>query len=293
MRMPNKNVTKVVAGIVAASTLTSSCTGFLYEDTSSETTLPDKGLSAINLNLSKEEIDYLIFLDKLGKDVIENPIIAQEFVKNPQLFVENYGYNEKVDLDENLLSLILALADEDINTAVKAGDAKLFLSLLNEKGLLNNESYSKINISEDQKNELLGLLGIDQSDYDKYSACTLAFVCLVAVVVGATTLAVALYYAAAGAAAAVGLLAYFKVEVAGVVNKPNISKFLDNNPALKVWGLKGDSKNTYVVTDMYLEEKVNDVIEGLEVVDKDVFVKKNISKEQFKELLKLNLLKYQ
>jgi hypothetical protein len=287
MKRPNKHVVRVVAGLVATGTIAPSCSGdFLYTNNQNE--LSENGLSAISINFSKKDIDYLRFLDKLGKDIINNPVIAREFAKNPQLFVEKYGYHEKIDIEENLMKLILAFGDEDINAAVKVGDIKLTLALMKDKGLLNADSYTKITLSEEQQRDVLALLGIDEADFDQYGACTLAFVCIVAVVVGATTLAVALYYVGAAVAAAAALLAYLAVETWGY-NNVNNANFLENNSPLKIWGLRGDSINTYVAADLYIEEKANQVVEAIEAMDSNVF-KKDMSKEQFKQIIKLNML---
>jgi hypothetical protein len=287
MKQPNKQIVRAVAGLVATGTVVPSCVSdFLY--TNEHVKLSENGLSAVNINLAKEDTDYLRFLDKLGKDIINNPAIAQEFAKNPQLFVEKYGYQEKIDIEENLMKLILTFGDEDINTAVKDGDIKLTLSLMKDKGLLNDDSYTKITLSEEQQKDILALLGIDEADFDQYGACTLAFVCIVAVVVGVTTLAVALYYVTAAAAAAAAVLAYLEIEASGYCHINN-SSFLDSNTPLKIWGLRGNAKNTCVAVDIYAEEKVNQIIEAMEDMDANVF-KKDMSKEQFKQILKLNIL---
>jgi hypothetical protein len=286
MKQPNKHVVRVVAGLVSTGTI-ASCTGdFLYTNIMEESS--ENGLSAMSINLSKEDLDYLRFLDKLGKDIINNPIIAKEFAKNPQIFVEKYGYYEKIDIEENLMKLILAFGDDDINAAVKVGDIKLTLALMRDKGLLNADSYTKITISEQQQRDILALLGINEADFDQYGACTLGFVCFFAVIVGATTLAIALYYVGAAVAAAAALLAYLEVEAWGY-NNVNNSNFLDNNSPLKIWGLRGDAKNTFVATDLYTEEMANQIIEEIEAMDKNVF-NKAMSKEQFKQILKLNML---
>jgi hypothetical protein len=167
----NKIATKTMAGLAATGTLMSSCNRLFISDTQViEANLPDKGLAAINVDFSKKDIDYLNFLDKLGNDIIKNPVVAREFVKNPQLFVERYGYNEKVDLDEGLLKLVVALGDENINNAIVANDVATVLTLMKEKGLLDGNNIG-IDISDEQKREMLALLGIDASVIDECIAC--------------------------------------------------------------------------------------------------------------------------
>ena len=293
MKQPNKSVTKAVAGLVAVGTLAPSCNNdFLYVNQSEES---ENGISAININLSKAERDYLIFLDKLGKDIINSPIIAQEFAKNPQLFVEKYGYYEKVDIEENMLKLILTLGDEEINAAVKAGDINLVLILMKEKNLLD-VNYSNLTLSEEQYKEIFALLGIDDEvDFDQY-ACTLGvFACVVLLFVGAISMA-AVGWTAAGVIQVGVVLAYAtKTNAGGSVTK-NFdyvhhyanTNFLEHNTPLTIWGLKGDSKNTYIAANMYIEEQVNQLLETLEKIDNRAFDK--IPKEQLAQILKLNII---
>lgn len=285
MKKPNKHLIKAVTGLTTIGTLGYSCQDsayMIYEE------LSDDGLSAITLNLEEDELQYISFLNKLGKDIINSPIIAREFAENPKAFIEKYGYNEKIDLDETFLKLVLALGDEDINSAIRVGDIKLVLMLMNEKGLLDGDSYNKIIISEEQKNEILAQLGVEEADFDKYAACTLVAVCVVLLAVGAVTVAAAVSAAAAAAHVAVYQMTYFWSE--GAVNKHDPTKLVNEYSPLKIWGFKGDITSTYVAVDLYLEEQIRDLVDTAEKLDKNAF-KRGLDKDQFTQLVKLNILK--
>ncbi len=154
-----KCITRITAGLIGTGVMASSCTGFYMADYQiANEELSDDGVAAIDIPLSRKNVQYLIFLDKLGKDVIKDANIAKEFSENPQAYFQKYGYTESVDFDENMLNLILALGDEDINKAISLGDIKQVLALMREKGLLNLNSYNQIELTEKQRQELISTL---------------------------------------------------------------------------------------------------------------------------------------
>lgn len=284
MKQPNKHLVKTVASLTSIGLLAPSCnftpdTEYLTPD------LMDKGLAAIDLEFTKEDVDYLQFIDKLGADIIKYPIIAKQFAKNPQLFCEKYGYNYPVDLDENFLRLILALGDDDINSAVKAGDIQTTLFLMKEKNLLNSNYYSKYQIDEEQRKELLAMMGFNDEFINEAYGCGVA-VCLVIV------LAVGYMYVAAvaaGYAAIVGSLYIgLRTNTETYIYNPNRSIILDNNPSLKIWGLKGNPQNTFVAVDILIEDETDKVVELLEKIHGKEQLK-NLDLSKFKNFIKLNM----
>lgn len=126
--MGNKDlVTKGILGFSVASIIAASCSSDdLWIETDENTEylkqFSDEGNAALSINLSHDEIEYLNFLDKLGKDVVNTPAIARQFSKDPATFIHQYGYNGKIDFDEGMLKLMLALGDEDINDAINQND---------------------------------------------------------------------------------------------------------------------------------------------------------------------------
>lgn len=296
MKTPNKNVTKVVAGTLAASLLASSCQSFIPEDSfTDQTSFSEKGEAAILINYSPEELEYLIFLEKLSNDIIEHPVIAKEFVKNPNLFLKRYGYDKEIDLDEGMLKLILALGDNDINEALRNNDIKAVLLLMKEKNLLDSNSYMNITVSDEERNKVLALFNVDEKDFEQYGACSLAVVCIAYLWVGVVSQAAAVFSVAAAVNAALAftvakyVAAVTEVEIAGFTPDQNTKLFLDKNPIFKIWGLKGEYANSYIAADVYLEELVDDIAEGLEASVPEAFEK--ISKDTFKQFMKLNMLK--
>lgn len=275
MKAPRKNLTRIIAAVTTTGILAPSCEVFNYDDTVISENLPAKGSHAIELNLTQGELDYLLFLQKLSNDIVKYPIIAREFVQNPQLFLEKYGYNESIDLDEHNLKLILALGDEDINSAVNAGDITMVLKLLKDRNLLDelSKSNSYINIPEEQMKEALALMGVDAEDIECYLC--------VPGICGLGVIAVAVYIVAVGTF-------LWGVAVnwgyAETFSSNNSNDFLDQHSSLKIWGLKDKSNDTYIAVDQYIEGQINNIV--------DVVKSYNISfdENKMREFIKLNIL---
>lgn len=140
-----EKITKVVATVTATSILTASCTGYNENLLSAinDDNFPDIGQSAIplKLNLSSEDVKNINAINKLVIDIIENSKVADNFAKNPQELLKKYGYTGTVTLDDKLVRIIKAFADDEIALAIKQKDIEKFLSLCQQKGLLN-EKYN-------------------------------------------------------------------------------------------------------------------------------------------------------
>lgn len=282
MKTPNKNVTRLVAAVSTVGVITPSlpsCAFQDYEIISSEN-LP-KGISAIELDLTKDELEYLHFMQKLSDDIVKYPIIAQEFTKNPQLFLEKYGYKESINLDDNILKLILALGDEDINKAINVRDVKTVLKLMKEKNLLNNidNTYSYINIQEEKVKEILSLMGVESENLECYSC--VPGICYFGVLVVAVYIAAAVSVAAAGVTAGVAAASWTYIE-SFIAN--NSADFLDQNSSLKIWSLKNKANDTHFAVDLYIEEQVNEMIDIVKSYDI------SFDEEKMKDFLKINIL---
>ena len=127
MKQPNKHVVRLVAAATATGVMLPACQPYFNNLVVQSENLPARGAHAIELAFTKAELNYLRFLQRLSDDIIRNPEIAQAFVRNPLLFLEQYGFHEPIDLDEGMLRLTLALGDADINAAINAGDISLVL----------------------------------------------------------------------------------------------------------------------------------------------------------------------
>jgi hypothetical protein len=301
----NRKANRIISGTLAASVLTSSCVNpysnneSIYGEMSQN---EDAGIAAISLSLSlsKTDKEYLSFIDKLGNDIIKNPSIAREFMGDPTAYLRKYGFDQKIDLDEGMLKLILALGDEEINQMIVSNDVTGFVHLLAKKNLLNPQ-YLKISLSDSDKQELSKFADQLQIDPGNESGgggdglvCTLAAVCVVYVALGVAsfvavmaTLGVTINVSAA-MTVVYTVAAYTEVKVRGVSRSELKNSIAENNPVFKIWGLKGNTTNTFIAVDKYIEREVASMIETLEVLNPNLF--NNISKEKLSDFLKLNIV---
>jgi hypothetical protein len=285
MKRPNKHVTRFVAATAATGMLLPACEPYLNNSIFMSENLPARGAHAIEFDFTQAELDYLRFIQKLSDDIVQHPMIAQAFAHNPKLFLEKYGYNEPIDLDEGMLKLVLALGDMDINRAINVGDIGLVLKLMEEKGLLNDlaNTYSHLNISEERAKEMLLAMGFDKDEIEYFAFCIpFPAICVVVVLVGFYLGAVAMNTAAVAALGYIALAIAEHVEVFGAPS--NGSKFLDDNLPLKIWSLKGNSNDTYIATDIYLEDQVDKVIDLVKSHNS------SFDEKKMREFLKLNIL---
>ena len=286
MKKPNKHAVRLVAAATTAGMMLPACVPYIDTLIVQSEDLPARGTHAIELDLTRAELDYLRFLQRLSDDIVRNPEIAQAFARNPQLFLEQYGFHEPIDLDEGMLRLTLALGDTDINAAVNAGDISLVLSLMEEKGILTDiaNSFVNLDISEEQAREILLAMGIV---YDRhylaheadFFAAAVAVVLIGAVVVTAAAVIQVVYFIAGAWTHA---HAWTVHDVAGASTSD--SKLIDSNLPLKIWSLKGKPNDTYIAVDMYLENQVNKII--------DLVKSHNISfdEDKMRNFLKLNIV---
>ena len=280
MKKPNKHVMRLVAATTATSMLLPACEPFINNAIVISEDLPARGKHAIDLDLSRAELNYLLFLQRLSNDIVRNPMIAQAFARNPQLFLEQYGFHQPIDLDEGMLRLVLTLGDQDINRAMNAGDIRLVLKLMEEKGFLNdlaNSHFNLSNISEGQAREILLAMGFDESEVE-YLACTVAWsLCAVLAVVAVV-------------AAVVVEILLWGVAVDEIAADDNVwatnggSKLLESNLPLRIWSLKGKPSDTYIAVNMYVEDQINRIID---------LVKSNntsFNENKMRDFLKLNIM---
>lgn len=159
---------KSVIGLSTVSIISASCSSeiaWIDVDNPSEfvSQFPDEGTPVINIKLSDDDDGYLNFLNSLAEDIIREPAIAREFALDPSAFVKQYGYKDKVNLDEGMLRLILTLGDEDINAAISQKDMSAAIALMESKGLLDDvcKSEMKIQFSEEEMSQIYEQLGLN------------------------------------------------------------------------------------------------------------------------------------
>ena len=297
MKKPNKHVVKAVAVATAVGTMLPACQPYLDSLIVQSQDLPARGNHAIEIDFSRAELNYLRFLQKLSDDIVQHPMIAQAFARNPQLFLEKYGFHEPIDLDDGMLKLVLALGDQDINRAIVAGDIGLVLKLMEEKGILNdlaNSNMFNLNISEEQARELMLAMGFDENEIKYFAVCTVVGVCAFKVLLvgvygimffaGVHFAAVATAAAVAGGIVGVYVGLIYEIEVTWGGSANSGSKLLDNNLPLKIWSLKGKPNDTYIAVNLCVEKEIDKLI--------DLINAHNLSfdEKKMREFLKFNIL---
>ena len=270
----NKFVTNTVVAITSTSVVLSSCSGYFNDcDFIEETQLQDIGENAIEISLSNEDSDYLDMLNKLGNDILREPEIAKDFSKNPSKFLSKYGYEGDVDLDENMMRMVLALGDEQINAAIKNNDVGLAVKLMEEKGLLYN-TFTNLSLTDEQINRINELMKIDGENTraGQYLSRTQAVLLVVTVVyaVAAIVSQAAVAYnvalavnALAGVNAVAGFNAVYStnVKVSSLTRLNQMSNVVENNYVLKILDLKGITDGTYIAANEYINNQVQEFMQ--------------------------------
>lgn len=280
----NGKLTKIVAGTLASSIFASSCSeGFVEkeeflksEQKGSEDV--NNALISMNVETNPEFAKYVDFLGKLSSEIISNPEVAKKFVKQPELYLKKFGYNESVNLDDPIMRIVIALGDEEILNTIKNNDVDTFLSLLEKKNLLSNNEmedanvqiYKSVRLLNNSNNGIAKSLLKTQIQRDK------ALVALVAVAVIAV------------AAMAVSVVTFFWT----VGRNANIQNLYANEPVLGVWNMKSGGTTDFYVVDKYLETKLQGVVDFVRRNNPNFF-ENVMSEEEFKQNVKLNLIKNQ
>lgn len=298
--MKRKNLHKIIAGTLIPPVLASSCTSSPYFFEDADIVAINKSMAQrnnlnkiaipINLNLNSKDQKYLKFIDKLASDIIKNPLIAEQFVKDPQAFLAHYKMSDiQINLDEGLLKVILALGDKDINKSLENNDISLFLSLCSEKGV----------IAEFQKSDLEMIQSLSSqnpefNEIQRASAVAFAAAFVVGVVVavwGAAVTHAAVVNAAAGATVAAAAAATVTVTLQSGSETTSVRSFInERDPELyQIWKLKKGEENTYMILSEYEEKITSDCITSLQKYFPEQAT--NIDVEQIRQLVALNLNK--
>lgn len=175
--MKKKKVQKTVSVSLASSILLSSCSpqnilnyGEIEEANNKQMQRVSKRskqsnedlLSSCLLPLSEEDKQLITLCINLTNDILQDKDVAARFSENPQSYFAEKGYTYTGDFNSGLIQLALAAADEDIRKAVENQNAKLFINLCIQKGLLSIPSNLDITKSDTSqsidKNELSAFL---------------------------------------------------------------------------------------------------------------------------------------
>jgi hypothetical protein len=290
-----KTFNQVVAGTLAASILTSSCTQYPYINENQiygNAMVSDSDLGEIaipiSLKLKSEDVQYINAIHQVSIDILDNPRKAKEFKENPSAYLKKYGYSGDVNLDDNLLKVTIALSDEDINKAIKKNDFKTFIKLCKDKNIISSSK----GIFEDEfyKEQIKKMKGEDiekikkslfRSDYsgefvDERKGFFLPVVVVIAL---AAMLAVAAW-------------AYLVFHAAVYTKGGTAFKMddfsTDDFSIIDIYGLKNGMEETFIAVDNYTEEIVNESILAIKELQPDFF--NNNSETEVRNLLKINII---
>jgi hypothetical protein len=279
----NKHVTKMVTGAVSASILTHSCVPYANQDDSLYSFDLQKGELGKNaiplrINLDPDQAAYLGFIQKLSEDIIKYPIVAKQFYNNPKLFLERYGYKGSINMDDDLLQLIIALGDEDINKSVRLGDASLFIDLCSKKGLLKNSDEMYANLRNQLDNQLIDM-DLELLPIEELQA-SVGLVLIITVII-ALVIAVNVTVTHTKTDDVLG-------DGPEYYAKNNTKQYItEHNPVLSVWFMKQTDKS-YALVDKYTEHQIDEII--LKIKEKNPIYFEKKSEEDFRNMIKLNII---
>lgn len=98
---------------------------------------------AIAVPLSMDNKQYINAVKQLANDVFCYPELAKDFIKSPQTYFSRYGYEGEILLDDGIIKLIMAYANDDIRQAIQNNDLKLMVRLCSKNHLFD-DAISKI-----------------------------------------------------------------------------------------------------------------------------------------------------
>lgn len=152
-----KTVEIIVSGVLASSMLASSCTPYMKDEVYERydpTNDTGEELLPVSLNLRPEDAQYIMALQRLSQDILRAPAIAKEVAAHPETILMRYGYDGKINLDDSVTKIILALGNDEINRAIQNRDINKFLSLCREYGILSDKIQTDLLSDEFYKEQI-------------------------------------------------------------------------------------------------------------------------------------------
>jgi hypothetical protein len=295
--MKRKKVNQVVTGVLSTSILMSSCTQysltdpeFIYKNLITNDS--DLGATAIpiSLRLKPEDMQYIMALQKMSVDILDSPQKAKDFGSDPASFLKQYGYDGEVNIDDSLWKITMALADEDINNAIRGRDFTTFIKLCVEKGYISSsegifaDDFYKTQLDELYRQGYFEKFKKGQLDNGLRSDTIVAddpFFVAAVLVLAAVAIAVAAIWAIAVWQEAV------KVSTAGL-GSSGANDFSADLNMIDIYALKAGMEDTYIAVDEYTED----------IVDKSILILKDIQPDLFetapeievRNLIKINVV---
>jgi hypothetical protein len=192
-------------------------------------------LISIRYDLNEKQRDSLLFLTNLGIDLFKNRQEAQKFSANPDEYMRNKGYVYEINIDDGLIKLYKAFADDDVYNALSMNDIKLYFKLCKERGYLDSNNFSSVFF----KNATSTL-----SSYGPTSELVL----LLPLAIGAYLYYTYYYYY------------HFKTEV---ITETSVvySKMATFPSALIIGDLQNNPEATYAACMEYIDDEINNIIE--------------------------------
>ncbi len=293
MKKPNKHITRLVVWTVTGSILTSSCINIAPEPPIHENIkqISDIGTPAINVSLTTEQSDYFNYISELAQKIISDREFAKEFNNNPTKFFKCKSIEPELQtVDDALMRITKALADDDIAEAIAKNDIKQYLRLMHQKGFLNNTATDYANLlTTDEKIQLLksiGVTDIDEQQLQTMAIAIVVFVFYIAVIAvsyaGAAYTAIATVNLGVGLSVVYAMAAATKTKVSGA-SQVRISKNFD------IYMLSSERNTEITFSNEELTKVVNDAVD----VYKEIYVNefKAIDLNSLKQTINLNLSK--
>lgn len=153
----------------------------------------DRGL--LRLSLAQTDIPQVMWEDvsalcALAGDVFENPEIAATFARNPADYLESRGIkNSKLTPNTFEVKIVLSLGDASVKDAIKRGDTKEFLRLLESKGLFDYPDSSYFLMKYGEQFNSLARSAPYGENVNKFCTPPMTFCYLIAAVVSQAAIA--------------------------------------------------------------------------------------------------------
>lgn len=281
---------QIIAGSLASIILIQSCTkssvNYYYSEdidyiNTNNNDYENSILLPIDISIDSQVGTYLDFLNELASNIIQNPMIAQDFLMNPDNYIYSHGYsNIHINMDDALLNMVLCLADEELNSSIKNNDVASFVHICNRKGYIkavNDYDVKLVKKLLENNPEIVQLVKqFDGTDNDLKieSEAGVAFAAVLVVGVVAFIWAVAVTHAGVVNAALAGTVFAYEAaytwstigeEPLPPVSKGNNGSIHDANKLIKLWLLKGgDSVHCEMITNLNNEIYVEQLIEAIQ-----------------------------
>lgn len=294
-----KSLTKIISGCLSSSIL-AGCTGgnvyldLILEDKTSnhEFSNSSRGKTAIPVKLGlNNESDYLSSIGKLISDIIEDPNVANEFLKDKKGTLKKYNCPDNIKMDRNHEKMVIALGSKQINEAIQEGNIEKFLNLCDEAGLLDSiTNENRQRYDQDILKKIFNDADLEVPDMEIIQA-GVAFAVIITVLIA---IAIAINITVTKTKGQDVLEEEDNNTLMAGINYDTIratEKIIEENPIFTIWTMKQPKNNTYLLVDKYNERQIDNIVNFIKKENAEYF--KNNSEEKFRNLFKLNILNSQ